>query len=97
MQYQERINISQQPQGEVRHHQRREDSHQRQRRLYIRLQRSHQRQVTTPTEEPSKTEDCVGVSCVPEHWYCNSCLVIVNKVVIGIIILVSDSLLFHYC
>ena len=28
---------------------------------------------TTPTEEPSTTEDCVGVSCVPEHWYCNSC------------------------
>ena len=28
---------------------------------------------TTPTEEPSTTEDCVGVPRVPEHWYCNSC------------------------
>ena len=82
---------SQQPQGEVRHHQRREDnyqrrqrrhqrredSHQRQRRL--RLQKSHQRQETTLTEEPSTTEDCVGVSCVPEHYYYY--FVIVNKVV----------------
>ena len=41
MQYQERINISQQPQ-EVRHHQRLEDSYQRQ-------QRSHQRQKTMST------------------------------------------------
>jgi len=41
MQYQERINIilSQQPQGEVRHHQRREDNYQRRR-------MSHQRQKT---------------------------------------------------
>ena len=74
MQYQERINVSQQPQGEVRHHQCREDNYQRR-------QRRHQREKTatndkgdyayrgaindetTPTEEPSTTEDCVGVSC----------------------------------
>ena len=45
--------------------------------------------------------NCVGVSCVPQHWYCNSFqwLIIISLLLIklslniGTVILVSDSLL----
>ena len=42
MQYQERINILEQPQVEVRHHQRREDNYQRRQRRRQRREDSHQ-------------------------------------------------------